>query len=100
MKKNNTFSPQTMLYFRIFAGGYLMYLSWDLYKEMPEGLLYWIPVIAFAVIGFAIAVLSVRDLVQMNRQEAEEAARLAAEAAAREEGILEENLEEPVSSDL
>ena len=33
--KNNAFPPQTSMYFRILAGGYLVYLAWDIYKEMP-----------------------------------------------------------------
>ena len=102
--KNNAFPPQASLYFRMIAGGYLVYLAWDIYKEMPSGILYWIPVIAFAVIGAALVVQSLRNLVQMNREEAEEAARIAAEAAAREEedsgDFYEEDSEEEDSDNL
>lgn len=102
--KNNAFPPQSSMYFRMIAGGYLVYLAWDIYKEMPAGLPYWIPVIAFAVIGAALVVQSLRNLVQMNREEAEEAARIAAEAAAREEedsgDFYEEDSEEEDSDNL
>lgn len=103
--KNNAFPPQSSMYFRMIAGGYLVYLAWDIYKEMPAGILYWIPVIAFAVIGAALVVQSLRNLVQMNRDEAEEAARIAAEAAAREVeedsgDFYEEDSEEEDSDNL
>ena len=102
--KNNAFPPQASLYFRMIAGGYLVYLAWDIYKEMPAGILYWIPVIAYAAVGIALVVLSLRKLVQMNREEAEEAARIAAEAAAREEedsgDFYEEDSEEEDSDNL
>ena len=92
--KNNAFPPQSSMYFRMIAGGYLVYLAWDIYKGMPAGLLYWIPVIAFAVIGTALVVLSLRKLVQMNQEEADEAARIAAEAAREMEEDSEEFCEE------
>jgi len=100
MKNFKNLPPQTMLFVRIFAGGYLVYLAWNLYREMPEGLLYWIPVIAFAVIGLALVVVSFRSVVLMNMEEAEAAARAAAEAAALEEEASEEDWEEENTSDL
>lgn len=70
--------PQAMLYIRIIAGGYLMYLSKNLYDEMPVGPFYWIPVAAFAIIGLVLLVVPIRQLIRVNRQEAEKAARTAA----------------------
>ena len=76
--------PQSILYIRILAGGYLMYLAKDIYAEMPEGSFYWIPVVAFALIGLFLLVVSIRQLIRVNKLEAEEAARAAAEAEAAE----------------
>ena len=91
-------SPKAILYIRILAGGYLMYLAKDLYQEMPEGSLYWIPVVVFALIGLALLVVSIRQLIQANKQEAEEAARAAAEAeAARAAAEEEDNIPEEES---
>ena len=84
MNKFDNAPPQARLYIRILAGGYLMYLAKNLYGDKPEGLLYWIPIIAFAVIGLCLLVNAVRALIRVNRQEAEEAARAAAEAEAAE----------------
>ena len=82
MNKFENSPPQAILYIRILAGGYLMYLAKNLYGDKPDGLLYWIPIIAFAVIGLCLLVNAVRALIRVNRQEAEEAARAAAEAEA------------------
>ena len=82
--------PQSILYIRILAGGYLLYLAKGMYTDMPEGSFYWIPVVAFALIGLILLVVSIRQLIQVNRQEAEEAARAAAEAEAAELAAQEE----------
>ena len=88
MNKFENSPPQAILYIRILAGGYLMYLAKNLYGEMPEGPFYWIPVAAFAVIGLSILAVSVRALIRVNKQEALEAARAAAEAEAAELAAL------------
>jgi len=107
MNKFENAPPQAILYIRILAGGYLMYLSKNLYNDMPEGPFYWIPVVAFAVIGLVLLVISIRQLIRVNKQEAEEAARAAAEAeaaelaaAAEEEYEDEEDFGEEDPSDL
>jgi len=84
-------SPKAILYIRILAGGYLMYLSWGMFKERPEGPVALIPVLAFALIGLALLVVSIRQLIQANKQEAEEAARAAAEAEAARAAAEEED---------
>lgn len=84
MNKFDKAPPQAIQYIRILAGGYLMYLAKGMYTDMPEGSFYWIPVLAFAVIGLVLLVVSIRQLIRVNRQEAEEAARAAAEAEAAE----------------
>ena len=89
MRKFDNAPPQAILYIRILAGGYLMYLAKDMYATMPEGSLYWIPVLLFAVIGLILLVVSIRQLIQVNRQEAAEAARAAAEAEAAERAAAE-----------
>lgn len=98
MRKFENAPPQAILYIRILAGGYLMYLAKGMYTEMPEGSLYWIPVLLFALIGLVLVVVSIRQLIQVNRQEAEEAARAAAEAEAAalaaEEAAGEEEYDE------
>ena len=102
MNKFNNAPPQSILYIRILAGGYLMYLAKDLYQEMPEGSLYWIPVVAFALIGLALLVLSIRQLIQVNKQEAEKAAEAARAAAEAEEAAKAEEAdwEDEEDSDL
>lgn len=105
MRKFENAPPQASLYIRILAGGYLMYLAKSMYTEMPEGSLFWIPVVLFALIGLVLVVVSIRQLIQVNKQEAEEAARAAAEAEAAalaaEEAAGEEEYdeEEPISED-
>ena len=72
MGKSQTPSPKGRLYIRLLAGGYLMYLAWDLYMNMAAGSLYWIPVILFALIGLVLVVASLRQLIRLNRQSTEE----------------------------
>ena len=104
MSKFENAPPQAILYIRIIAGGYLMYTAKNLYHEMPEGPLYWIPVVAFAVIGLVLLVVSIRQLIRVNKQQAEEAARAAAEAEAAELAAAaekdDEDWEEEDDSDL
>ena len=93
-------SPDAILYIRILAGGYLMYLAKDLYKEMPEGSFYWIPVAAFAVIGLVLLADSLRRLYRIKKQEAEDMARAAAEAEAAELATAAEEEDEYENGDL
>ena len=89
MNKFNNAPPQAILYIRILAGGYLMYLAKGMYSEMPQGSLYWIPVAAFALIGLALLAISIRQLIRVNKQEAEKAAEAARAAAEAEEAAAE-----------
>ena len=95
MRKFENAPPQAILYIRILAGGYLMYLAKGMYTEMPEGSLYRVPVLLFAVIGLVLVVVSIRQLIRVNKQEAEKAARAAAEAEAAA-GEEEYDEEEPL----
>ena len=100
MNKFDNAPPQAKLYIRLLAGGYLLYLAKGMYTDMPEGSLYWIPVIAFSVIGLVLLVVTIRQLIRVNRQEAEEAARAAAEAEAAELAAQEEyDDEDPIEDE-
>ena len=94
MNKFDNAPPQAKLYIRILAGGYLLYLAKGMYTDMPEGSLYWIPVLAFALIGLALLVVTIRQLIRVNKLEAEEAARAAAEAEAAELAAAEEEYDD------
>ena len=52
--KTNT-PPQSSLLLRILGGIYLVYLAWDMRSAIPNGPLYVIPIILFAVIGALLA---------------------------------------------
>jgi len=55
MSNNANTPPQTSLILRIFGGIYLVYLAWDMRSAIPEGPLYVIPIVIFAVIGLVLA---------------------------------------------
>ena len=50
MKKNHTYSQST-LFFRILAGGYLLYTAWDLREAIAENPLFIVAIVCFAIIG-------------------------------------------------
>lgn len=60
--KTNT-PPQSSLLLRILGGIYLVYLAWDMRSAIPNGPLYVIPIIVFAVIGVILAGHSIWTLI-------------------------------------
>ena len=57
-------TPQSSLYLRLAAGGYLLYLGWDLRLAAASNPLYWIPITLFAAIGLTLVVHSLRNLMK------------------------------------
>jgi len=50
MRKQNT-PPQSSLILRLVAGGYLVYLAWDLRHAMAENGMYILAVAGFGIVG-------------------------------------------------
>ena len=55
MSEQNNTPPSSSLILRILGGIYLVYLAWDMRSAIPNGPLYIIPIIVFAVIGAVLA---------------------------------------------
>lgn len=64
MSKNSNDISQTSLFLRILGGVYLVYLAWDMRSAIPEGPLFIIPIIFFAVVGAALAGHSIWYLIR------------------------------------
>lgn len=50
MKQSHTYT-QSNLFFRILAGGYLLYTAWDLREAIAENPLFIVAIVCFAIIG-------------------------------------------------
>ena len=55
MNEQKNTPPSSSMILRVLGGGYLVYLAWDIRGAIPDGPLYVIPIILFAVIGAALA---------------------------------------------
>ena len=55
MSEQKNTPPSSSLILRILGGIYLVYLAWDMRSAIPNGPLYIIPIIVFAVIGAVLA---------------------------------------------
>ena len=55
MSEQKNTPPSSSMILRILGGIYLVYLAWDMRSAIPNGPLYVIPIILFAVIGAALA---------------------------------------------
>ena len=64
--------PQTSLYLRLLGGGYLVYLAWDLRDAVGENPLFWVAILVFGVVGFALAAHSLLKLIRKEYAGAEE----------------------------
>ena len=51
MNEQKNTPPSSSLILRVLGGIYLVYLAWDMRSAIPNGPLYIIPIIIFAVIG-------------------------------------------------
>ena len=56
--------PQTSYLLRLLGGGYLVYLAWDLRASVQGGLLFFVAVTVFALVG---AALFIHSLVTLMR---------------------------------
>lgn len=54
MKREPRPITQSTLYFRLLAGGYLLYTAWDIRGAVAENPLFLIAIVAFAIIGAAL----------------------------------------------
>ncbi len=71
MGKNNHKGPTQMnLYIRVLAGGYLVYLAYDIFnimKSKPAGSDFWLMVlfiVLFVAVGVLIVVFSIKSLIK------------------------------------
>ena len=55
MSKQKNTPPSSSMILRILGGIYLVYLAWDMRSAIPNGPLYVIPIILFAVVGALLA---------------------------------------------
>ena len=55
MSNNNAAPPQSTLLLRLLAGGYLVYLAWDVRSAMADGPLFVLAVAVFAIVGLLLA---------------------------------------------
>ena len=55
MSEQKNTPPSSSMILRILGGGYLVYLAWDMRSAIPDGPLYVIPIIVFAVVGAILA---------------------------------------------
>lgn len=51
MSEQKNTPPSSSMILRILGGIYLVYLAWDMRSAIPNGPLYVIPIIVFAVVG-------------------------------------------------
>ena len=56
MKKESPKYAQSTLIFRLLAGGYLLYLSWDLRGAIAENPLFIVAIAVFSLIGAALLI--------------------------------------------
>ena len=56
MKKESPKYAQSTLILRLLAGGYLLYLSWDLRGAIAESPLFIVAIVAFSLIGAALLI--------------------------------------------
>ncbi len=66
MNNSSKNPPQTSLLLRVFGGGYLMYLAWDMRSAFEDGLMYIIAAAVFAAVG---AVLLTHSIWKLARHE-------------------------------
>ena len=55
MSEQKNTPPSSSMILRILGGIYLVYLAWDMRSAIPNGPLYLIPIIVFAVVGAILA---------------------------------------------
>ena len=55
MSEQKNTPPSSSMILRILGGIYLVYLAWDMRGAIPDGPLYVIPIIVFAVVGAILA---------------------------------------------
>ena len=55
MSEQKNTPPSSSMILRILGGIYLVYLAWDMRSAIPNGPLYVIPIIVFAVVGAILA---------------------------------------------
>ena len=55
MSNQTNTPPSSSMILRILGGIYLVYLAWDMRNAIPDGPLYVIPIIIFAVVGAILA---------------------------------------------
>ena len=73
MSKKVNRPPQSSLYLRLLGGGYLVYIAWDLRGAVDENPLFWIAILVFGAVGFALAAQSLLKLIRKEYAGAEEA---------------------------
>ena len=71
MHKDTNKTPQTTLYLRLFVGGYLLYLAWDLRTSIPDSPLFLIAVAVFGLAGAILAGSSLRALLRKDSEDSQ-----------------------------
>ena len=67
--KNIAFPPQSSMYFRMIAGGYLVYLAWDLRHAMAENGMYILAVTGFAIAGLLLMGFALWPLIRRKNMD-------------------------------
>jgi len=86
MNKQNNAPNQATLFLRLLCGGYLVYTAWGLRDAFHENPLFIVAAIVFAVVGAALAGMSLYTLIKTGG--------LLSTAAPAEDPADEESLEE------
>ena len=68
MSKQNT-PPQSSLILRLVAGGYLVYLAWDLRHAMAENGMYILAVAGFAIAGLLLMGFALWPLIRRKNMD-------------------------------